>query len=204
MVRLAFALLLSAPSVSAAVPAAPKATRPFEASVAEALGQAKAAAAQWTNVSLRVSGSGDSFYDVSDPWTGVNVSGTRSHDGYFSFSGWVGQEYLSFSANPYEPRNQAAGWSLWGSQVTVDVRPSGSGYRAWGSVGRQTFSATFNRWAGGWSVWGVNGANLSVSGFGGGHLASGQIDETRFDRKSLAVLGAVLAAVGSLPVPRAD
>jgi hypothetical protein len=189
------AALLSLSVPAAAITAAMPAARPqsFEAGVADALRQIKAAATQWTSVSMNIRSS-NGFIDVSEPWTRINLNGSGSN-GSYRVSGWADREFISLSATPYNYQNPKDGWSVWGSGANVSVRRSGDGYSIWGSVGSQHISATLNRWGG--SIWGLNGGNLSISGSNGSYWISGQIDETRFSRSSLAVLGAVVAVAGT-------
>jgi hypothetical protein len=186
MVRL---LLLAAAALTIAslVNAAPAVPAPsFEAAVAGALRQVKAEAPRWTSVNMSVN-NGSGFVSVSEPSLRINLSGSRSATGAW-LSGFAGDAGLSFNANAF-----GNGWSLFGSGVNVTMTRFGDGYSVWGTVGRQNVSYTISRFGSGLSVYGQSGANVSVSGTQNYLSAFGQIDESRFSRQALAVMGAALA-----------
>lgn len=201
MVR-ALLLAVAALTLASAAQAAPGAALPaaapvdamrFDASglitpaVADALRQIKAAAPAWTNVNLTV-GNGPGFVSITEPSLRVSVNGSRSGAGAAYFSGFAGNDSVSFSTSYF-----GGGWTLFGSGVNVTVSPFGNGYSVWGSVGATSVNCQINRFGSSVSLWGQSGANLNVSGWGNNLQIYGQIDETRFSRSALAVLAATLS-----------
>ncbi len=167
--------------------------------VREALRRIKQAVPQWTSVWMRVSSSLGGFYQIWEPSLRVNISGSRDSGGYFRFYGSVENESLSFNASPYSSRDPSRGYSFWGG-VSLSLTCSGSSCRAFGSVDGKSFSLHVNRFrGGGYSIWGQAGMSLSVISTGDDLTVNGSVDLEKFGKKSLAVLGAVLAVVNSIP-----
>jgi hypothetical protein len=191
MVRLlALAALLAAAPAAAAVAPAVDASGLMTPAVMDALKAIKAAAPQWTSVSMTVSG-GPGFVMISESSLRIDVTGSGNM-GNGWFSGTAGSESVSFSAGAF-----GRGFSLFGSGVNVTMSRFGSGFSVFGSVDGKNISYTLDRFGSGLSVFGQSGANVSVSGWANSLSLYGQIDESRFDRKALAVMGATLALAGS-------
>lgn len=191
MVRLlALAALLAAAPAAAAVAPAVDASGLMTPAVMDALKAIKAAAPQWTSVSMTVSGS-PNFVMISEPSLRIDVNGSGNM-GNGWFSGSAGSESVSFSASAF-----GRGFSLFGSGVSVTMSRFGSGFSVFGSVDGKNISYTIDRFGSGLSVFGQSGANVSVSGWANSLSLYGQIDEARFGRKALAVMGATLALAGS-------
>lgn len=182
LLALAAALLLSSAASAAVAPS----FEAFGPAVNAALKQVKAAAPLWSSVNMTVN-AGPGYSVISDYGLRINLTGAVNGGGAY-FSGQAGEGFASVSANSF-----GRGWSLFGSGVSVTMNSFGDGYTVWGSVDGRNVSYSINRFGSGLSVFGQSGANLSVSGWGTNLSAYGQIDETRFNRKALAVLGATLA-----------
>ena len=167
LIALAFTLALPVSAFAAgAAPAAP-AGGLLTPEVRESLRAILAQAPHWTSVSMRIEGGSGPWYEVSEPWTRINLNGNKDASNGFHFSGNAGPGFLSFSATPSFSNDPKRGYRLWGSGVSVNLDQFGNGYRAWGSVGSNSVSFTLDRFGDSFSVWGLNGANLSVSGFNG-------------------------------------
>ncbi len=201
MVRLALVALLAAAPAAAVGPIAVAPSIPADSSgimtpsVFEALHQIRKTAAQWTSVSMRIDTQGGTFLNITEPRMRLKLNGTKN-GAYFNFSGHCGQDFISFSAAPLGN----GGWSLYGSGVNVNLNPRGNGgYSAWGNVGARNFNLSIDRFGSSYTLWGLDGANLHISGFAHSLTVSGSIDQSRFDAKSLAILGAALAVASSPP-----
>lgn len=168
--------------------------------VQEALGEIEKAAQQWTQVSMRVSRWGDSYYDVSEGSLGISLRGSRDSSHAFHFSGSAGNEYLTLTATPVSSQDLTRGFNVWGTNLNLSLQPSGSGFQATGWVDGQYWHVTISRSGQSYyHIWGTNGLNLSANSYGGMMNVSGSLELARFGKKSVAVLGAALAVVDSLP-----
>lgn len=187
MVRLlALAALLAAAPVAAAVAPAVDASGLITPAVMEGLKAIKAAAPQWTPVNMTVS-AGPGFAMITESSLRINVTGSGNR-GNGWFSGTAGSDGVSFSASAF-----GRGFSLFGSGVSVTMSRFGEGFSVWGTVDGKSVSYTIDRFGSGLSVFGQSGANVSVSGWANNLSVYGQLDEARFGRKALAVMGATLA-----------
>lgn len=187
MVRLlALAALLAAAPASAAGAAALDEPGLMTPSVVDALAKIKAAEPKWAAVDMTVEGY-PNLVELDEPSLGLHVRGSGSLGaGWFSGTAGDGGS-LSFTADRF-----GGGWSLFGSGISVTLTPFGEGYSVWGSVDGQSLNCTISRFGSSLSISGQNGASLEVWGWGTNLSVRGRIDETRFNRKALAVLGAAL------------
>ncbi|MBI3554251.1 MAG: hypothetical protein HY077_17270 [Elusimicrobia bacterium] len=189
--------------VSAAAHAAQSPAPDFIGSTAQQeLSRIKAAFPRWTSVSMRV-GLNGSFCDINEGSLRINLNGSKTSWGSWNISGSADNKFVNLNLNPVSNTDPNRGYNAWGSGVNVSVNPSGDGWSLFGSVDGRNFSMNLNHFGGGWSVWGQGGTSLNASSFGNGLLLSGSVDLAQFDKKSLAVLGSVLAAVQSVRLPPA-
>lgn len=194
--RAAALLLLAAPALASAPGAGlPPLVTP---AVAEELARIRAAAPRRESVSLRIWATGTSF-DVSEPFWRVSLHGSGSTTGRFSFSGFAGGDSVHWSAHPSFGNDPSRGFTLSGGGAHLTVSGSRGSWRVWGSAGGRQQSYSVSAHAGGFSVWGLDGASLSVSRSHASLWVSGQADSARTTPRDLAALGAVLSVLSVVP-----
>lgn len=163
----------------------------------DALLKIKQAAPKWTSVNLRVYSGSGAWLDVSEPFLRISLNGSRSGTKRYNFSGWVGSEHMSFSADS----EGANGWRFWGFDVNVDARPFGSGWILTGWLGREMVNIHVNKMGDrSYNIWGQSGVNLNGYAWGNDLTLDGTVDLARFNAKALAGLGAALGVLNA-PAP---
>ena len=153
------------------------------------------------SVNMRVSANGN-FLSVTESAWRVNANGHRWSDGGFRLSGNAGDQTLSVSASAMGTGNHRS-FSLFGSGVNATLRRTGSSWNLWGSVDRENLNLTIDKFGSGYSLWGLSGASLSAHGWADQVTVSGSADPARVSAKTLAVLGAALAALSAEPSAKA-
>ena len=169
----------------------------------EALEVLHAAIPRWTSVDLKADCRSILSCTVSENAQRIKLNGARTSWGRFSFSGSAGDQPISLSASPDSSSEPGRGYNFLGSLVNLSLRPSGNGYWLTGSMGHRNVSIMFNRFGSGWSMFGQNGLNLSLSGVSQSLTASGSVDAEKYGPYELAAFGSVLAVLNTLPSPSA-
>lgn len=195
-IRAAVFMLLAAPAFASAPSAGLPAllTPAFQ----EELEKIRAAAPRWQSVSLRIWATGTSF-DISEPFWRINMHGSASSWGNFSFSGQAGGQHAYWTARPTFGNDPSKGFTLMGGGAHLTVSGSRGSWRVWGSAGGQQQNYSVSAHAGGMSVWGLNGGSLNVSRSRDSLWVSGQADSSRLSPQDLAALGAVLSVLATVP-----
>lgn len=185
---------------AAALASAPNAGLPplLTPAVQEELAEIRAAVPRWQSVSLRVWATGSSF-DLSEPFWRVSLRGSLSSWGRFSFSGFAGGESVQWSADPSYGNDPSRGFIMTGGGTYLSVTGSRGSWRVWGSAGGRHQSYSLSAFAGGFSVWGLDGGSLNVSRFGDTLWVNGQADSARLSPRDLAALGAILSVLSAVP-----
>jgi len=158
----------------------------------------QAAAPRPQSVNLRVSAQGTGHVAVSEHSWRVNASGFRRSDGGFHLSGTAGNASVSISANAMG-NGSSRSFSLFGSGVNANLSRSGSSWNLWGSVDGEHLNMHINPFGSGYNLWGLAGASLNAHKWANEVTVSGSVDSTRTSAKTLALLGAALAAVSAEP-----
>ncbi|MBI5239788.1 MAG: hypothetical protein HY926_04890 [Elusimicrobia bacterium] len=167
--------------------------------LAEGLAAVKQAAPRWASVSMNVYAR-DPFYDVQDFSLRVNLRGSKSGGGAFYFNGSAGSQYLNLNAYPFNDQDLRQGYSLSGAWVNLSINRSGGSYSINGWVNHKNvwLQATPEP-GGGFNLWGQMGLNLNVMGTGQNLWVTGSVDLNQYDEAYLAVVGAALTVLKSLP-----
>jgi len=139
-------------------------------------------------------------YDLRDSLARIDMEVSRESGGKgFRFSGDVDGRYLS---GRVESRNDGS-WEIWGGGLNVDMRKRGAGdYEISGFVdeaeGSRHMDVTLRQrgMPGNFSVW-ENGANIDISRFASTTSLSGEIELSRFGKKSLALVSVYVAVLES-------
>lgn len=160
----------------------------------EGLRELVAKAKQWTSVYARVDRWGTDSFDISEGNLRLNLHGSKMGD-RFSFNGWAGSESLYFSVSG-DPK---WGYSFWGSDLNMNLRPSGgSYYYLSGTVGGRAVNFTLSKFGDGFSIWGQPGVNLNVYKSGSGYYLQGSLDQDQGAAKLLAALSSSIAVISTL------
>jgi hypothetical protein len=147
-------------------------------------------------------------YDLTDSMARIDMEVYREAGGKgFNFSGTVDGRYLT---GRVESR-QDGSWGIWGGGLNVDMRKRGnSDYEISGFVdeinGSRHMDVTLRQRGtpGSFSVW-ENGADIDISKFASTTSLSGEMDLSRFGKKSLALLSVFVAVLeAQLDAPKSQ
>lgn len=182
-----------------ALPSAPAAAAGSDFSVKAIWRAIQQAMPQWAPVDMHIFATPDG-YTIEEMDRRISMYGRGNPAKEWAFNGWAAGRPVTINAAPISDKDPRLGYSLFGDSANVWLRPFGNGFSLTGTVGqRPLWLQAEPLVSGGWRLWGQMGLELNAPGTKYNLWVTGRADLSEFNEQGLAVLGAALSVLHSLP-----